>query len=83
MISKGGMKCFCYSFPPSGGATMTSEMQEIAITEDKPLLTGQADAAKVRHSASDIKYHIHCTGKRISVAITLRPNQARLKSESF
>uniref|UniRef100_A0A3B3UH58 NDRG family member 2 n=1 Tax=Poecilia latipinna TaxID=48699 RepID=A0A3B3UH58_9TELE len=25
---------------------MTSEMQEIAITEDKPLLTGQADAAK-------------------------------------
>uniref|UniRef100_A0A3P9NQD2 NDRG family member 2 n=1 Tax=Poecilia reticulata TaxID=8081 RepID=A0A3P9NQD2_POERE len=25
---------------------MTSEMQEIAITEDKPLLTGQTDAAK-------------------------------------
>uniref|UniRef100_A0A8C7WQ82 Protein NDRG2 n=1 Tax=Oryzias sinensis TaxID=183150 RepID=A0A8C7WQ82_9TELE len=27
---------------------MTTEMQEIAITEEKPLLTGQADAAKVR-----------------------------------
>lgn len=27
---------------------MTTEMQEIAITEDKPLLTGQADAVKVR-----------------------------------
>lgn len=29
---------------------MTAEMQEIAITEDKPLLTGQADAVKVRHT---------------------------------
>lgn len=28
---------------------MTTEMQEIAITEDKPLLTGQADA-KVRQA---------------------------------
>lgn len=27
---------------------MTTEMQEIAITEDKPLLTGQADSTKVR-----------------------------------
>lgn len=32
---------------------MTTEMQEIAITEEKPLLTGQADSTKVRHS------HIH------------------------
>lgn len=31
------------------GDAMTTEMQEIAITEDKPLLTGQADA-KVRHT---------------------------------
>lgn len=30
---------------------MTSDMQEIAITEDKPLLTGQADPAKVRKAA--------------------------------
>lgn len=31
---------------------MTTEMQEIAITEEKPLLTGQADAAKVRDAAA-------------------------------
>lgn len=31
----------------AGGNTMTTEMQEIAITEDKPLLTGQADTTKV------------------------------------
>lgn len=30
---------------------MTTEMQEIAITEEKPLLTGQADA-KVREDAT-------------------------------
>lgn len=36
------------------GDTMTTEMQEIAITEDKPLLTGQADAkVRVPHT------HIH------------------------
>lgn len=28
-----------------------TDMQEIAITEDKPLLTGQADPAKVRKAA--------------------------------
>uniref|UniRef100_A0A674NZQ3 NDRG family member 2 n=1 Tax=Takifugu rubripes TaxID=31033 RepID=A0A674NZQ3_TAKRU len=32
---------------------MTTEMQEIAITEDKPLLTGQADA-KVRRSCTSL-----------------------------
>ena len=29
---------------------MTTEMQEIAITEDKPLLTGQPDAVKVSYT---------------------------------
>ncbi len=39
---------------------MTTEMQEIAITEDKPLLTGQADA-KVRDDATHTKIctHLH------------------------
>lgn len=34
---------------------MTTEMQEIAILEDKPLLTGQADSVKVTH----VNTHIH------------------------
>jgi len=29
---------------------MTTEMQEIAITEEKPLLPGQSDAVKVTHT---------------------------------
>lgn len=37
----------CAFFLRAGGNTMTTEMQEIAITEDKPLLTGQADTTKV------------------------------------
>lgn len=35
------------------GLIMTTEMQEIAIMEDKPLLTGQTDSVKV----IDIKTH--------------------------
>lgn len=35
---------------------MTTEMQEIAITEDKPLLTGQADTVKVRHDTNRSMY---------------------------
>lgn len=34
---------------------MTTEMQEIAITEDKPLLTGQADA-KVRRTCMPLMH---------------------------
>ena len=44
--------CFfflCYRTQPR--ITMTTEMQEIAITEEKPLLPGQADPAKVRGRA--------------------------------
>lgn len=43
------------------GDTMTTEMQEIAITEDKPLLTGQADAkVRVPHTHTHIlKPQIH------------------------
>ncbi|XP_026018501.1 protein NDRG2 isoform X2 [Astatotilapia calliptera] len=37
-----------------GGNTMTTEMQEIAITEDKPLLTGQADTTKDAELAARI-----------------------------
>jgi len=46
---------------------MTTEMQEIAITEDKPLLTGQADPAKVRdgfHEPVQIKVHSCCAHAR-------------------
>uniref|UniRef100_A0A3Q3AE11 NDRG family member 2 n=1 Tax=Kryptolebias marmoratus TaxID=37003 RepID=A0A3Q3AE11_KRYMA len=39
---------------------MTSDMQEIAITEDKPLLTGQADAAK-EHSVETSHGVLHVT----------------------
>ncbi|CAG5929474.1 unnamed protein product [Menidia menidia] len=38
-------RCFVCSMDERG-VTMTTEMQEIAITEEKPLLTGQADPAK-------------------------------------
>lgn len=44
-----------YSLLLSGGDAMTTEMQEIAITEDKPLLTGQADA-KVRHTCTSLMH---------------------------
>ncbi|XP_067381149.1 protein NDRG2 isoform X2 [Channa argus] len=37
-----------------GGDTMTTEMQEIAITEDKPLLTGQTDTVKDAELAARI-----------------------------
>lgn len=41
---------------------MTTEMQEIAITEDKPLLTGQADTTKVCdgviYSYRDMDMHV-------------------------
>lgn len=33
---------------------MTTELQDIAIMEDKPLLTGQADGAKVTHLTTKI-----------------------------
>ncbi|XP_067381148.1 protein NDRG2 isoform X1 [Channa argus] len=39
---------------PPGGDTMTTEMQEIAITEDKPLLTGQTDTVKDAELAARI-----------------------------
>lgn len=52
------------SFTCTGGDTMTTEMQEIAITEEKPLLTGQADA-KVRDDGAHtyIREYVHtcCT----------------------
>ena len=42
---------------------MTAEMQEIAITEEKPLLTGQADTAKVRNGVSvSILINVHSQG---------------------
>lgn len=44
-----------YSLLLSGGDAMTTEMQEIAITEDKPLLTGQADA-KVRRTCTPLMH---------------------------
>ncbi|XP_029931879.1 protein NDRG2 isoform X1 [Myripristis murdjan] len=40
--------------PDVTGGAMTTEMQEIAITEDKPLLTGQADTAKEAELAARI-----------------------------
>ncbi|KAG7221450.1 hypothetical protein INR49_017219 [Caranx melampygus] len=43
-----------FAFTCTGSATMTTEMQEIAITEDKPLLTGQADTAKDAELAARI-----------------------------
>lgn len=49
---------------------MTTEMQEIAITEDKPLLTGQADAVKVRDDdvtqteACTQTYGTHCAHEK-------------------
>lgn len=41
---------------------MTTEMQEIAITEDKPLLTGQADTVKVRDDVTQTEACTHTYG---------------------
>lgn len=38
---------------------MTTEMQEIAITEEKPLLTGQADSNKVSRALMHMFMHCH------------------------
>ncbi len=43
-------------FSHTGRDIMTTEMQEIAITEDKPLLTGQADT---KVSAPRVHTHTH------------------------
>lgn len=44
--------CVLLLFLSTGGNNMSSDMQEIAITEDKPLLTGHTDPAKVRKAAT-------------------------------
>lgn len=60
------------------GDTMTTEMQEIAITEDKPLLTGQADAkVRVPHTHTHIlKPQIH---DKMYVCVCLLPRTQKNK----
>ena len=48
---------------------MTTEMQEIAITEEKPLLTGQADT-KVRPPHTHTHTHTH-TNMQTGIDMTL------------
>lgn len=38
---------FFFFYRPQEGLRMTTELQEIAIMEDKPLLTSQTDSVKV------------------------------------
>lgn len=53
----------CFSFTPlfvfrrPERLAMTTGMQEIAILEDKPLLTGQADGVKVTHMNTHTHTH--------------------------
>lgn len=59
---------------------MTTEMQEIAITEDKPLLTGQADA-KVRHTHTSLMSAQ--TQKRMNITHMSTPPHTHTQSEMY